>query len=52
MTKPGLRYRGGGRAANFIINNQYRIVDSQFKAETINVKGVGSEKIMEGFGVK
>lgn len=30
--KPGMRYRGGGRAVNFLIDDKYAIKDGQFVA--------------------
>lgn len=40
--KSGLRYRGGGRAVNFVVDDKYTIENGIFKSEFINVKGVGS----------
>ena len=41
--KPGLRQRGGGRAATFLIDNKYKITSNgQFVADMLDVKGVGT----------
>lgn len=40
--KPGLRYRGGGRAVNFLTDDKYAIKDGKFISQQINVKGIGS----------
>lgn len=40
--KTGVRYRGAGRAVNFIIDDKYKIVDGVFECQSINVKGAGS----------
>lgn len=34
------------------MDDQYRVISGKFEAKCINVKGVGSEKIISGFGVK
>ena len=50
--KTGFRYKGGGRAVNFLVDNKFNIKNGQFKGDFINVKGCGIQEIAQEVSLK
>ena len=50
--KAGIRLKGGGRAATFLVDNKFKIEKGCFQAQMIDVKGVGTTKLQKYFDPK
>jgi len=47
VLKAGIRTKGGGRAANFMIDDSLAMKNGKITTKFVNVKGVGTQKIAE-----